>query len=247
MMFYKIILLFIISHTHLFGIVNIEAIRYDLHKNSFFHDLTLDSKVLVGNTDYNAYDITYHGNLIRNSKTFFFQISFSEYVNQNTIIKKKGLSHLRYIKKNNNKSSYEFFIQKEFDKFAKIVDRKLIGQSLRFNVLKTRNSISFFGVGPMIETIQYLDKSSVDNIRLSTYLTGAHTIKKNCSLTSTIYFQPKLLAFSNFNSYFSINLHFKIFKQLKFISSGIINHTSHPYYNLNRTNIEVNQKITISF
>lgn len=121
-----------------------------------------------------------------------------------------GFSHLRFGRKLSPFLVWEAFAQGQFDEVQEVEVRLLTGTGPRFKLLRTDTSHLYIGLLYMYEyeknsievtinepdDFQFLDFER--NHRLSTYISGAATIKGYLGINHVSYYQPKLSNWSDF-------------------------------------------------
>ncbi|NBV42342.1 DUF481 domain-containing protein, partial [bacterium] len=130
-----------------------------------------------------------------------FGVGEVRYGNRNGInFVNQGFIHGRFMKQINADQFAEVFIQKEYDDFRRVTDRRLLGVNIR-SVLPTQNtaigSVSAgFGIGVMGESETNTLEGPVTLLRLNSYLTAAFEIP-NLQWNATVYIQPAFRDFTD--------------------------------------------------
>ncbi|MBT8218346.1 MAG: DUF481 domain-containing protein [Bacteroidia bacterium] len=138
-----------------------------------------------------------------------------------------GFQHLRYNNKLNPKLTFEGFLQAQYNQQIQLKLRGLIGTGLRIKVVEKESGRGHLGISYMFE---YDEESKGGQIhrdsRLSTYLALRLKISDTVDFTSTSYFQPLFVDFSDFRLSSESEAIFKISDRLSFTSTFGITYDS---------------------
>ncbi|QSZ43072.1 DUF481 domain-containing protein [Sulfurimonas aquatica] len=146
----------------------------------------------------------------------------------------KAFSHARYIHALLDRKDlvYELFTQLESDEFRKIHSRLLLGAGIRYRFFNnTTKGKGYFGLSAFHEYIDYTNSNLnplENNQRLNSYIAYSVNFSQSSKFSASIYYQPKVHDFKDYIQTNSIELNFKIYKQLLLKLSTIYNIDTKP-------------------
>lgn len=193
-------LLFAISATSVFGIVNIETMRTSVTPG-FGGQAEFSASYSSGNTK--ALDVGY-GLGIRFStpqQTFFFLTRGELREQADDRYAQKAFVHVRYHWRPESRLSLESFMQLQYDEALRLSSRFLAGGGLRLKVAKSERSVVFFGLAVMYEREEFQAAGGVlppsDEVaRFSSYL-SFNLSSTRLTFSSITYFQPRVDEFAD--------------------------------------------------
>jgi len=145
------------------------------------------------------------------------------------------LQHLRYNYALSDTIWLEVFSQYEFNEFL-LLDRRILGGSgLRFALVRGSGGAVFFGTAAMLEN-EKLNQEGIANDevasrsdwRSSSYISATYAPKDSFSWTTTIYFQPRFLALSDYRMVAESGLAFSLSKHVAFTADARLRHDTNP-------------------
>lgn len=164
-------------------------------------------------------------------------------------------THIRFIKNNyiNDNVDAEFFIQYNYDDFADLSSRKLIGMGARWRLERTEGEVKYqrqFGFGAFYE-----DENSASTrlnnttVRANLYAKFRYqdAAKRPFELYTTAYVQPSLQQLKDLRILVIAGVEFPITSALSFSVEAEIEHDSQPFDNVEKTNLEYGVKLSYSF
>ena len=178
---------------------------------------------------------------------FVNDIGFERIDNEDFI--NKGVQHLRYNYKLNQRISSEFFLQNQYNALYKIDFRELAGAGIRVKLTKSEKYKMYFGVLLMYE----YEKTKSDYIlyhkdwRNSNYLSFSFYFNKNIALISTTYFQPLINQLADYRIAHQSALKFKIAKNLAYKMSVNYTYDRYPVLGIPQEEYHISNGIVYSF
>jgi Protein of unknown function, DUF481 len=193
----NIALLFFIFSRILFCQVNTEKYRNFGDSSGFSGIIKLEASVQTGNTDLQELGSELRLNYKKINSTILLILKGDYGWNNGEQFSNEALAHLRLIQTLNPNLRLEIFTQVNYDKSQLLLFRSLEGAGLRFKILKTENSILWYGSAYMLEYEKYkeprrvINKKNIVSDRWSNYLSYNLNIQRNVILSSVIYYQPR--------------------------------------------------------
>lgn len=169
--------------------------------------------------------------------------------NSNKIVS-KGIQHLRYNYKWSKKIRAEIFVQNQFDEVSKIKYRRLIGFGPRFKLNDDEDYRFYLGTLIMAEWEKIrsdVESSDFNDYRVSTYFSFSIFPKKDVSIVSTTYLQPRIDEPKDFRLSNESKVVFKIFKNLAFNIQFTITHDKYPAVDIPKTQYKLSNGLTYLF
>lgn len=250
------IIIFLYQTKTLHSQVNTEKYRkYYSDKTGFMFNLATTFALKAGNTDYTAYKGS--GRLDYNGKKFdTFLVGSFEYKNATeTLVENQGFLHLRGITNISERTTWEVFLQKQYDEFIDLNYRNVGGSGINYNIVKyisKKDSANTMDVnistGLMYEVENYdLDKGTTSqyNWRSTNFVSIDWLIKKKLNLTGVLYYQPALSNFSNFRITSEAGFEFAIAKSIYFIFSLSYRYNNIPITDVEKFDLSLNNGIRI--
>lgn len=237
--------------------VNTEKYRkYYSDETGFMFNLTTTFSLKAGNTEYSAY--TGSGRVDYNGKKFdSFVVGSFEYKNTAASkLENQGFLHWRGITGIDERTTWEVFLQRQYDEFIDLNSRNVAGTGIKYRIVEfvshkdSTNTLDInVSTGLMYETENYnLDGGTVNNFnwRSTNFLSIDWLIKKKFNLTGVIYYQPALYDFNNFRIATEAGLEFAIAKSVHFIFALTYRYNSIPVTNVKKFDLSIDNGIRIS-
>jgi Protein of unknown function, DUF481 len=193
----NISLLFFIFTQILFCQVNTEKYRNFGDSTGFSGIIKLDASVQTGNTDLQELGSEVHFNYKEIGSIILLILKGDYGWNNGKQFSNDALAHLRFVQALNPNLKFEAFTQINYDNSLLLVFRSLGGAGLRFAIFNNKNSTLWFGSAYMLEYERYKEPRKIINKKIiianrwSNYLSFNLSIKKDVSLSSVIYYQPR--------------------------------------------------------
>ncbi|MFH1194379.1 MAG: DUF481 domain-containing protein [bacterium] len=193
-----VIFLLIVFESSLNAQINTERFRKDADSIGFSGNADFEATIITGNTDFKL--ITLGGRLNYNWGNSYTFLVFDGGLgwNKGQSFFDQSLLHLRNVITIDDLIQHETFLQYDFNKKRKLLERELIGTGLRFRFLHIGDFKSRLGIAYMYEIEEYdlpdnsLHGKNKNSHRISTYLTFEIDLKKDFRFISVTYFQPEI-------------------------------------------------------
>lgn len=237
--------------------VNTEKYRkYYSEETGFMFNLATTFSLKAGNTEYSAY--TGGGRLDYNGKKFdTFIVGSFEYKNtEEKKLENQGFLHWRGISGINERTTWEVFLQRQYDEFIDLNSRNVAGTGIKYRLVEfvskkdSTNTLDInVSTGLMYETENYnLDGGTINqyNWRSTNFLSIDWLIKKRLNLTGVVYYQPSFHDFKNFRIATEAGLEFAIAKSVHFIFALTYRYNSIPVTEVKKFDLSIENGIRIS-
>jgi hypothetical protein len=168
--------------------------------------------------------------------------------NKNKLVSRNA-QHFRYNYRFHPKFAFEAFLQSQTDEIAAIRFRGLIGSGIRFKMSKNEKYKLYLGSLIMYEH-ENINSTIEDNNRdwrNSTYFSMSLYPKKNISIVSTTYFQPRFDMFSDFRISSQNTIAFEIFKKLMFTTNFTYQYDEFPVIGVPKEQYRLTNGLLYSF
>ncbi len=168
--------------------------------------------------------------------------------NENKLVSRNA-QHFRYNYRFHPKFAFEAFLQSQTDEIAAIRFRGLIGSGIRFKMSKNEKYKLYLGSLIMYEH-ENINSTIEDNNRdwrNSTYFSMSLYPKKNISIVSTTYFQPRFDMFSDFRISSQNTIAFEIFKKLMFTTNFTYQYDEFPVIGVPKEQYRLTNGLLYSF
>lgn len=190
--------LFCLLVTALYGQVNIEKYRQDQEEPGLSGRIGIDFSLRSGNSDVQQVGSSgrFNYNAIKYYAFFVFKGDYGW--NNGKEFSNEMLAHLRVVKSVHRILQWEGFVQWDYNKTRRLLDRELLGSGIRFKVLKTEFMKTRLGIGYFYERERFDLPSrarhpvSPTAHRSSNYLSNELNLSPLVTLTSIVYYQPQL-------------------------------------------------------
>ncbi|MDH3973059.1 MAG: DUF481 domain-containing protein [Deltaproteobacteria bacterium] len=247
------LLLILLIKTNAIATVNIEAIRQSDRDEGLYNNISLSLTHSEGNTDISSRKLKLRSDHITKNNHAFISASFKRGEKDKKEYMDKGFAHIRGIMATSKPLAGEFFIQREYNDFTLLKDRKLIGTGARIRALNGVNQTSqlrlFLGLGVMWEeeVIDYTPDEEEKLYRATNYLSFRWEAKEKASLSATAYYQPSLKGPDDYRILFDGTIAFVITKQLSFTFDINYRYDSEPPIGVERDDLEITNGISLNF
>ncbi len=238
------------------GQINTEKYRKYLSEGTgFIFNLSATFTAKAGNTEYTAYRGT--GRLDYNGKKFdTFIIGNFEFKNTaSEKVENQGFVHWRGITQVANRTTWEVFLQRQYDEFIDLNSRNLAGTGIKYRVVELvskGDSAKTLDInasaGLMYETEEY----AVDNGKVSKYLWRSTNfisvdwlIKDKLNLTGVVYFQPAFNNLSNYRIASDVGFEVAIAKSLHFITEISLRYNNIPITDVKKYDFSIQNGLRI--
>lgn len=214
----NLFLAFLLSATLLLQaqIINTESMRIITDTNGWVGQVALDVNISKNTRSSTQIKNNIHIQYKTKKNLFIFinKIGFQK-VN-NAEFNNKGVQHLRYNYMLNSKFAWELFLQNQYNALYKITFRELLGIGSRIKLTKSDKYKVYLGSLLMYEYEKNNGNTKIyhSDWRNSSYLSFRFNFTKHLFLTSTTYYQPKIIRFSDYRMSHQSQLNFKITKNI---------------------------------
>jgi hypothetical protein len=187
--------------------VNTEKFRKYYTEDGFLYNLRTTFALRGGNSEYGS--LNFAGRVDHNGKKFdqfivaniVYKSTSSEQIINNGFIHLRGMWNIR------PRTNWEFFLQREYDRFVDLNSRSLVGTTVKYRLVDniSSDSIKSFYVnvstGIMFEDEEYASEPEnirKDLIRSTNFISLDWVVKEKLNLNGVFYYQP---TFNNLNDY----------------------------------------------
>ncbi|NLO18746.1 MAG: DUF481 domain-containing protein [Ignavibacteria bacterium] len=254
----KLIILVLFAFSiNAFSQVNIELLLNEGEQsNGIFNSLALSSDLDAGNSEDWTIITNFRTDWVQDDIYSFFVTYFKYKEVEGTPSTRKGHFHLRSIFNYKKTFMPEVFIQNNFDKGFNVGNRWLAGTGMRFAVLRIDPEEESspvlnvdLGTGAMFEYEDYIEESRYTSrfMRSTSYINLYSKINEYVNFQFTSYFQFSLIRLKDRVSLTDLNLEFKIFKSLSFLTILHYRYDNEPPEGLKNYDLELENGIKFSF
>lgn len=249
-------LLFVLIAGSVSGQVNTEKYRKYLSDDvGFIFNLTTTFTVKSGNTEYTAYRGT--GRLDYNGKTFdSFIIGNFEFKNTtDEKIENQGFVHWRGITHIAKRTTWEVFLQRQYDEFIDLNSRNLAGTGIKYRVIQFMSKADSaktldvnISTGLMYETEEYaVDNENIfTNLwRSTSFISVDWLIKEKLNLTGVFYFQPAFNNISNYRIASDVTFEVAIAKSLHFVTEISLRYNNIPITDVKKHDLSIQNGLRV--
>ena len=146
----------------------------------------------------------------------------------------------------------EAFAQLESDRFRRIVLRELIGAGSRLAIVKTEATSSYLGLAYLLEYTRITEaQAPADRTTLAHRLSGYATVtfepSRRVLLSETLYFQPRIVAPSNYHLLSVTALVFSVTDRLASRIDSTLRYESEPPADVGSLDWEIKNSIMLRF
>jgi len=230
--------------------VNTERMRVSHDKTGYVTSLGMDFNVLAGNSE--KFEVAPNARLdyVGDYWSWFLVGNYKYGESAQTAFANKGFLHWRVTAPFQERLSWEFFTQREFDEFRRITDRSLVGLGLRTALLDKETDGDggdvYLGSGLMSEHEAYQSSDPSDLIRWTNYLSAGYT-QKTFRIVAIVYLQPAVSDFGNLRALADTSMHLYLTDQLSWRFSVKASYTSRPQDSVKSYDLDVQNGIGWSF
>ncbi len=240
---------FAFTFTSTSQILNAESLRKVTDTSGFTGTASLDFSVKRDVNEYLGfasnihlqYKMNRHLVLVKNDLEFQ-RIEGNKFANS-------GISHLRYNYKIFPRVTWEAFAQAQYNKVSKINFRGLLGTGPRFKLSDSELYRFYVGTLVMYEQEELSDNSTPiqRDIRGSIYFSFSLYPRKNISIISTTYYQPKLKEFGDYRISSQSSLLIDMFKNFAFKTSYTFIYDEFPAVGIPNSQYNLTSGVVYSF
>ena len=196
---------FLIFHsTTLYSQVNIESLRKELDELGYSGAINVNLSIQTGSVD--LQELSGNAQVNYSQPEYYFLLIGEESLGwkDGDRFSNAGLAHLRFVHRTTRVINPEIFVQANYSKERKLLERYLTGGGVRINLLKTKSQFFSIGVAMMVEYEKYDELNLVgenktaDDWRGSTYLSYAVDLKDDLRFSTVTYYQPRPDFFSDY-------------------------------------------------
>lgn len=162
----------------------------------------------------------------------------------------KSTQHLRYNYRFKQRLAWEVFAQSQYDKISAINFRGLIGTGPRFKLSKSDTYRFYTGIISMYEyedTTELNTTITTTSIRNSSYISFSLFPKKNISIVSTTYYQPRYTLVKDYRISSDTSIALKVFKNLSFSVNFSYVFDAFPALNIPKEQYKLTNGLAYSF
>ncbi len=249
----------ILSLTHLIfcgeaaAIVNIEKMRKDSGEKGFSSSLSFTLSYIEGNTDVTSHKTTLRSDYAAERFRTFLVLSHQRGEKDDVRHLNKGFIHLRGIKPMTERYAVEGFLQKGYNDFTLLEDRRLIGTGIRTVLVEEeeddRSLGLYFGVGLMREreVIDYPPEEISTITRSTNYLSCRWQASEGTRFSGTLYYQPRFSDTGDYRILFDGGFAFALTKRIDFTFSVNYRHDNRPPIGIRNYDVEITNGFSLSF
>lgn len=238
------------------GQINTEKYRkYYSDDVGFIFNLKTTFTAKAGNTEYTAYTGT--GRVDYNGKKFdSFIVGNFEFKNTaEAKVENQGFLHLRGITHIADRTTWEVFLQRQYDEFIDLNSRNLAGTGLKYRIIEliagedsSKTLDVNVSLGLMYEAEEYdVDEGTIskDLWRSTNFLSIDWLIKEKFNLTGVIYYQPAFKNFKNYRIASELGLEFALARSLYFIVDFTWRYNNIPVTDVKKYDLSIENGIRI--
>ena len=235
-----------------YGQVNIERQRRNIDSDGIAGEAALSLLVNSGNSESVRADNSagLAGRAGRHLGFTILKFSLGEKSSERFI--NKGMAHLRYNYVWGARSSWELFLQTEYNEFTLLKNRRLAGTGIRYNIAQTEKGAAIFGTGFMGEKEELDsdfngDNNSSSSFRSSSYLTWNILLGETTEWGCVVYFQPSLDDFEDYRGLADSNLSFSVSDRFSFMLSLNLRYDSKPPEGIKKADLEIKNGMSVNY
>jgi putative salt-induced outer membrane protein YdiY len=241
-------------------IVNVQSLVGAKTPEGFSGQVDLSADWRTGNTQFlilsGAATVRY-----KHKKDLVFAIVKGDYgrtgvgATASTFIK-KTFEHVRYRHTINDWLTGEAFVQNEADLFRRLAIRFVTGLGPRFTLLNTSGFAVAYGIAYMFEYDKINDTPgpmitdagrTFSEHRISTYAVGNYALNDKVVIGETVYFQPRVDAFSDFRLLSEFSLVSKISNHLAAKTAFVVAYDKTPPDTIKQLDTSLQAGITVAW
>lgn len=216
------VVLIVFTTTHLQSQVNIESLRKELDDTGFSGLVNLSLSIQTGSVD--KQELSGNAQINYSQPSYYSLLIVEESLGwlDGNRFSNSGLAHLRFVYRTKSIFNPETFIQGNYNKERKLLERYLVGAGVRMNLLSSENKLFSIGVAAMYESekfdvINELGQNPrVNDWRGSSYLSLSFFLNNDLRISKVSYYQPRLDNFSDFRILNNTQMSFTLFDPIVF-------------------------------
>lgn len=250
---YLLFLIFLLSNHSTFSQINTEALRTIKPFNGIYHNVNLEFGLNKGNTDLFRVRTSYRVDVIDSNYRTYGIINYENSRNNQKDVLNRGFLHLRIMNNFNSLIENEYFYQKEFNDFTRLLDRNVLGSNLRFNILNYSDSLLElrFSVanGLMFEN-EVINQSYIWKtylLKSNNYLSLNLNYDKKINFNTILYIQMAFVRILDRRILNNTNVSFVISKNLSFNLRLSMFYDKEPPPNIKNLDYEIVNGLNINF
>jgi len=249
-------LIFILLTNSVSAQINTEKYRkYYSDETGFLFNLATTFSIKAGNTEYSAYKGG--GRIDYNGKKFdtFLVGSFEYKTTEEKKLENQGFLHWRGITHLTDRSTWEVFLQKQYDEFIDLNSRNVAGTGIKYRVIEfvskkdSTNTVDMnVSTGLMYETENYnYDGGTINQYhwRSTNFISFDWLVQKKLNLTGVLYYQPALNDFNNFRIASEAGFEFAIARSVHFIFALTYRYNNQPSTDVKKFDLSIDNGIRI--
>lgn len=236
--------------------INTEKYRkYYTDETGFLFNLATTFSIKAGNTEYSAYKGG--GRIDYNGKKFdtFLVGSFEYKTTEEKKLENQGFLHWRGITHITDRTTWEVFLQKQYDEFIDLNARDVAGSGIKYRVVEfvskkdSTNTVDMnISTGLMYEKENYnLDGGTINQYhwRSTNFVSFDWLVRKKLNLTGVLYYQPALDDFNNFRIASEAGFEFAIARSVHFIFALSYRYNNKPTTDVKKFDLSIDNGIRI--
>lgn len=186
-------LLLLLGSTPAWAIVDVSDLHLRQPEPGFVAYVNMSLDGAIGNSESNSFAMGSRLQWYKPGHIQYLLLDYS-YDDANSVIyDRSAFAHYRYIHRLGVRWDNEFFLQGEYNPFADLASRNLVGMGMRYTLSKSPDHHSvFLGGGAFYEMETHLDNSQEHLWRGNFYLIAAWKPHPTWTLTNSTYLQPAL-------------------------------------------------------
>lgn len=234
------------------AIVNMEDLHTGEPKPGFSGRVELSLSNSSGNTDKQEYSLGSRLQWHEDDITNYVLLSGSYGESNGVKNTEKGFAHLRHMRAMTPVVTAEGYAQAEYNKFARLEFRGLIGGGARFTLLpKADKGEIYLGLGAYYseERIDdaYADGGTEQLWRANSYLVLKYQATESTTLVSTTYYQPALESFGDYRLMEQAAMKVKINDRLSLLVSADYRYDSEPPLGVEKGDLTYRTSLAFEF
>lgn len=231
-------------------IINVENIRKQQDSSGWSGNIGVKVQLTKNvNTIFNFSNRIRVQHLNKNHLWLFINDIDLKEANSKNLVNKNS-QHLRYNYFINKNITWEAFVQLQSDEISAINFRGLVGIGPRFNFSKKENYKYFIGTLLMYENEEEKNNTQKiinSDVRASLYFSFRLYPKKNISLVSTTYYQPRVNKLEDYRISSQTSLALKIIENLSFTTTFTYQFDAFPVVGIPTEQYKLTNGLVYSF
>ncbi len=234
------------------AIVNMEALHTGEPKAGFSGQVELSLSNSSGNTEKQEYSLGSRLQWHQEQITNYLLLSGSYAESNGVKDTEKGFLHARHMHGLTSFVTAEAYAQTEYDKFARLEFRGLLGGGARLTLLpRAEKGEAYLGLGAYYSE-EHIDDSFADGgtetlWRANSYLVLKYQASNNTTLVSTTYYQPALKETSDYRLMEQAAMRVKVNDTLSLIISADYRHDNQPPLGVEKRDLNYRTTLSLGF